>query len=62
MAIQLVITLDDSGNLKVEGIPENRIFAFGMLELAKQSIAAMFAQNDSRQVQPAPPGFVLPKV
>ena len=48
--IQILITLGDDGQLKVEGALQNRALAYGMLELAKDAIR--------NQQAPKPPGIV----
>ena len=59
--ITMTITLADDGKLHVEGIPSNKIQAYGLLACAKESITEMYRQQADRLVQPAtivpPNGF-----
>jgi hypothetical protein len=36
--VQLIITMDDAGNVSVSGPIENKLLCFGMIELAKLAI------------------------
>jgi hypothetical protein len=51
---RLEITLDDAGGVNVSGSISNKVFAYGLLELAKEAIKA---HNDqaSRLVRPSGP-------
>jgi hypothetical protein len=51
--IIMTITLADDGKLHVEGIPTNKLQAYGMLACAKESITEMYRQQAERLVQPA---------
>ena len=51
--ITMTITLADDGRLQVEGIPANKLQAYGMLACAKESITEMYRQQAERLVQPA---------
>jgi hypothetical protein len=42
--IQLLITADDQGQVKVEGAIDNRVVAYGLLESAKDAIRTFHKQ------------------
>lgn len=48
---RIVITLDDTGRLNVDGSIDNKLIAYGLLELAKEAIVAHHAAQE-RKVQP----------
>lgn len=50
--IELHIVLNDAGQVSVTGPLENRLLCYGLLEAAKEVIAAHQAQSQ-RRVQPA---------
>ena len=54
---RLEITIDDAGAVLVSGSIDNKIFAYGLLEIAKDVIRA---HNDqaSRLVRPAGPSIL----
>ena len=58
--IQLIITMDDSGSVGVNGPLQNPLLCYGLLEMAKVAIHDHTQQNQ-RIVQPAN-GVILPKV
>lgn len=60
MPTQLVITLEDNGQLNVNGPLDNLLMCYGMLQLAKDSIKD-YAVSKQNRVQLAPAGVVLPK-
>lgn len=49
---QILITLDDAGQVKVEGAIDNKMAAFGLLEVAKESVSDYHKQAQHK-VQPA---------
>jgi hypothetical protein len=51
---QLVITLDESGNVGINGPLENRLLCFGMMEMAKDGINKKHDADQKRIVQVAP--------
>ena len=59
--IQLIITMDDQGQVSVNGPIQNQMLAFGLLEMAKVAIVD-FNKQQQNKVQPAPPGLVIPKM
>lgn len=50
--LELHITLDDRGAMNVNGAIENKLIAFGLLELAKEAINGFHAEQ-ARKIQPA---------
>jgi len=56
--IKITITLDDAGNVSLEGIPGNQVTALGILEIAKVAIGRM-ATEQNRRVEPA--GIAFPR-
>lgn len=52
---QILITLDDAGAVQVQGAIENKMAAFGLLEVAKESISDFHKQAE-RKIQPASMG------
>lgn len=59
LAVEIRITLDTAGNIRVEGPMEQKIVFFGMLEIAKQT-AVKFNEDAAKKVQLAPAGLTLP--
>ena len=59
MPTQLVITLEDNGQLNVNGPLDNLLMCYGMLSLAHDSIKDYAASKQNR-VQLATPGSVPP--
>ena len=55
---QFIITLTDAGQITVEGPIEQRMLAFGMLEVAKDVIRELAQKSAENKVQLAPPGLV----
>jgi hypothetical protein len=59
--LQLVITLDEAGQVSVQGPIEQKIVCYGLLEVARDAIAEHHARLAQRLVQPAsgplPPVF-----
>jgi hypothetical protein len=55
MTLELHITLDQSnGNLSVNGMIDNPLIAYGLLEMAKQQIIAyLTAKASDQRIQPA---------
>lgn len=51
--LRMVITIHQSGQLTVEGIPPNKVMAYGTLEVAKESISEYFSKMENNLVQPA---------
>jgi len=51
--IKMVIMLMPDGQVNVEGIPNNKMIAYGILEVAHEAVANYFAQVANRMVQPA---------
>lgn len=56
--IQLIITLDDTGQIGVTGPINNQLMCYGMLEMAKIAVTAHAKQNE-QIVKPAN-GVLLP--
>lgn len=52
MAVELKITIDDAGQLNVNGPIANKMMCYGMLEVAKDAIRETHERNQ-RLVQPA---------
>lgn len=48
---ELKISLTDAGAVQVEGAIDNKLLSYGMLEVAKESIATYHADKQ-RQIQP----------
>lgn len=48
---ELKITMDDAGGVAVEGAIDNKLLAYGLLEVAKESICRHHEQAQ-RKVQP----------
>ncbi len=59
MAVELKITMDDAGNVGVNGPIENLILVYGLLEIARQSVQK-HQESKSNLVQPVS-GMFLPK-
>ena len=57
--VKMIISIHQNGQLVVENIPPNKIMAYGMLEVAKQSINEYFDKLQNNLIQPA---AVLPKI
>lgn len=55
----LAITLNENGQMRVDGIPQSKVLAYGMLAAAQDAIRDAFKQQESRIVAP-PPGLVMP--
>lgn len=51
MPAQLIIQMDDQGRCQVTGPINNKLVAYGMLELARETIARFHEQRTS--IQPA---------
>ncbi len=60
MAVELKITMDDTGNVGVNGPIDNLILCYGLLEIARQSVQKHHDTKASNLIQPAK-GFFLPK-
>jgi hypothetical protein len=51
---QMIITLNDDGRINLQGPINNKIAAYGLLELAKDAIKE-YHEQQARRVQPATP-------
>jgi hypothetical protein len=51
--VEIIIRLTDAGQIEIAGQIDNALFAYGMLEIARQVIAKHHADAASRLVQPA---------
>ena len=51
--IRIVIELDDSGVVQVDGDIGNQVAALGLLEVAKECVQRFHRQQAERLVQPA---------
>jgi hypothetical protein len=51
---QITITVDDGGQMNVAGSLENKMIAYGMLEVAKEVVKHMHDEN-ARRIQAATP-------
>lgn len=60
--IQLIITMDDQGQVSVNGPIQNQLLSFGLLEMAKTAISEHNKQQADKRVQLAPPGLAVPPV
>jgi hypothetical protein len=58
--VELKITVDDAGNINVNGPIANKMLCYGMLEMAKDAIKK-FSEKQSPIVQVAP-GSTVPKL
>lgn len=54
----LTITLDDAGQVQVNGPISNAVLSYGLLEVAKDLVRAAGQQTGDRIVQPAQFGLV----
>ncbi len=61
MAVELKITMDDAGNVGVNGPIENLILCYGLLEIGRQSIHRHHEQNAGKLIQTPPSGMFLPR-
>lgn len=61
MGVELKIVVNDDRTLSVTGPIDDKIYCYGLLALAQESIAAHHARAAAQLVQPAPPGFQLLK-
>jgi hypothetical protein len=52
MKQQLVITINDKGEVSVSGPLENKLICYGLLEMAKDIIAA-YTEQAQKQIKPA---------
>jgi hypothetical protein len=52
---QITVTMTDDGKVNVNGPMENKILAYGLLEVGKEVVRA-FNDQQAKLVQPAPPG------
>ncbi len=52
MGIQVTITMDDNGQVNVNGPLDNRVLLYGLLETAKD-VVQKFNEDNARRVQPA---------
>ena len=55
---QLAITMDDAGQINVNGPIENRVLCYGLLEMAKDAIKA-HAEQSKKLIAEVPPGTHL---
>lgn len=60
MAMELKIVVDDSGAVQVSGPIDNKVVAYGLLEVAKEAIATHHLQSQNK-IQPAPAGLIIPR-
>jgi hypothetical protein len=51
---KIEITLDDSGQLNINGAIDNKMIAYGLLELGKEAVRDMHAEK-ARRIQAATP-------
>jgi hypothetical protein len=56
---QLNIMLDDAGQVQVNGTIDNKLYAYGLLELAKEAIQIHVANAQKAIVAPGPGGLAL---
>lgn len=55
MAIVATITIDDTGNMRIDGFPDNLIMSFGLLEIAKLALVQRHeAQKNAVQLASGP--------
>jgi len=54
----IIITVNPLNQVQVQGTLDNKISAFGLLEVAKEAIAKLFAEQEKR-IQPATPQFSM---
>ena len=54
---ELKISMDDAGNISVNGPIDNQLLSYGLLEVAKDVIKQHAAEN-ARKIQPAPLSLV----
>lgn len=59
--IQLVITMNEQGQIGVSGPIDNQVLSYGLLEIAKITIANRAREAGERLVQPAAPGTIIPR-
>lgn len=57
---QIVIAMDNRGQINVNGPLENKLLMLGLLECAKETVIEFSKKAQQNIVQP-PPGFTLPK-
>lgn len=48
---QLTITMDDAGGVQISGPIENKLLAYGLLEIARDSVTE-YAAAHARRIQP----------
>ena len=61
MPFQLTITLNEQGQIGVNGPIDNRLLCYGLLDMAREAIYNHGKQSENR-IQPVPPGLVLPRL
>lgn len=49
----LTITMDEVGNINVNGPIDNRLLCYGLLEVAKDTVTTHCAAANNRIIQPA---------
>lgn len=57
---ELHILFLSDGNLSVTGNLENRLLAYGMLEIAKD-VVRQFQEKAEQRIMQAPPGLIIPR-
>jgi hypothetical protein len=50
---RMIITLMPDGQVNVEGIPNNKMFAYGLLEVAREAMTDFFKRAAEQRIQPA---------
>lgn len=53
MAMALTITVDDAGQVSVQGPLENQLVCYGLLEVARDAIQAHVAAQMAAKIKPA---------
>ena len=49
MKFEIIVSMDDKGNVSVNGPIENKIVCYGMLEVARQAVEKFDAQKKTIQ-------------
>jgi hypothetical protein len=59
MPLQLLITMEDSGQVRVDGPIGNKVLCFGLLEIAKEAVRE-YAEKNQKLVVPVSGMTVVP--
>lgn len=59
MAVKMVIEVSDDGAVRVDGFPNNQMIAYGLLEVARDTMATFFREQAAAKIKPPTQADIL---